>query len=355
MTKKDIAEIKKQFHPEKGAFTTVAFQFVGGEASEIKRTAWSMLSEEVQEAYLTLVKKVCSGSLGKSLFVLPIKDESEDFVHAAMQTLRTKHLDEPVFSDLCASIRETANIEGPYLIIMLHGLYDIPGTATEDASEEVYSYVVCAICPVKEKAPEFAYEYENGGCALSHPRNLIEAPVTGFLFPAFSDRETDIHNVLYYSKNANLPHRFLAEDIWGVTLPLGAEEQKERFKEILSEVFGNPIPLATPLAVMQNIDTLLALHMEEADHSGATEITMADVKNLLAEVDGVDLSMIHESEETFTLAGLQNAKALIKTDTATIQVKPDWADQVEVKQVNGRNCLIIPMEGETSLNDIPIR
>ena len=139
MTKKDITEIKKQFHPEKGVLTTVALCLTDGDFEFRKRVAFSMLSDELQEQYQNLAKKVLSGSLGKSLFVLPVTDESETSVHATMQTLRERYLEEEPFSKLCEQIWEASTMDGPYLILMVHGLYDIPGTAAENGeSLDVY-------------------------------------------------------------------------------------------------------------------------------------------------------------------------------------------------------------------------
>ena len=350
MTKKDITEIKKQFHPEKGVLTTVALCLADGDFEFRKRVAFSMLSDELQEQYQNLAKKVLSGSLGKSLFVLPVTDESETSVHATMQTLRERYLEEEPFSKLCEQIREASTMDGPYLILMVHGLYDIPGTAAENGeSLDVYQYVVCAVCPVKQKAAGLVYDKEGPDVNVKLADWQVEAPVTGFLFPAYSDRQTDIHNLLYYSKNANLPYRFLAEDIWGAALPMGEEEQKDCWKQMLSEAFGESVPLRT----MQEMEELLAEKMTETE-DGAHTVTTVELKALLEEVSGADLSTVHTEPVSLTLAGIQNPKSVIKTDTATIQVKPEWADQVEVRQVDGRNCLIIPMEGETLLNDIPI-
>ena len=57
-------------------------------------------------------------------------------------------------------------------------------------SEEVYPFLMCAICPVSG-------DYEPG------------KPEYGFLFPAFKDRSGDEHRINIYHADALHPHREL--------------------------------------------------------------------------------------------------------------------------------------------------
>lgn len=65
--------------------------------------------------------------------------------------------------------------DAPFACILFHGVYDVPVKGTDKAwqegSEEVYDYLLCALCPL-------AGEYEPG------------APEAGFLYPAFRERAT---------------------------------------------------------------------------------------------------------------------------------------------------------------------
>ena len=44
----------------------------------------------------------------------------------------------------------------------------------------------------------------------------------------------------------------------------------------------------------------------------------------------------------------------IKTPDVVIHVNPDRAEMVETKIVDGRKCLVIPMEGDVELNGIRV-
>ncbi|HBA69721.1 MAG TPA: hypothetical protein DCZ40_10265 [Lachnospiraceae bacterium] len=70
--------------------------------------------------------------------------------------------------------------DGSYAIYFFYGSYDVPLKANDKEmlweSEEVYQFLICAVCPVSG-------DYEPG------------KPEFGFLFPAFRDRSSDIHRI----------------------------------------------------------------------------------------------------------------------------------------------------------------
>lgn len=69
---------------------------------------------------------------------------------------------------------------------MFYGNYDVPVKGKDKASqwesEEVYRFLICAVCPVSG-------DYEAG------------KPECGFLFPAFNNRSTDLDGVCLYDAN----------------------------------------------------------------------------------------------------------------------------------------------------------
>lgn len=72
---------------------------------------------------------------------------------------------------------------GSYAVYLFHGSYDVPLKASDKESlwesEEVYQFLICAVCPVNG-------DYEPG------------APECGFLFPAFKDRSSDTERIDIY-------------------------------------------------------------------------------------------------------------------------------------------------------------
>jgi hypothetical protein len=94
-----------------------------------------------------------------------------------------------------------------YAILVFHDRYDIPAKGSDGErqweSEEVFEYMICAICPMTG-------EYEPG------------KPECGFLFPAFTDRSGDQNHINIYQAEADRPHRELLEILglgWRLELP----------------------------------------------------------------------------------------------------------------------------------------
>ena len=87
---------------------------------------------------------------------------------------------------------------GDYAVYFFYGSYDVPIKASDKESlwesEEVYKFLICAICPLHG-------DYEPG------------EPECGFLFPAFKDRSTDIHGIEVFDADALHPHGELVERI----------------------------------------------------------------------------------------------------------------------------------------------
>ena len=93
-------------------------------------------------------------------------------------------------------VMEKYNKNAAYAILVFHDRYDIPAKGSDGErqweSEEVFEYMICAICPMTG-------EYEPG------------KPECGFLFPAFTDRSGDQNHINIYQADADRPHRELLE------------------------------------------------------------------------------------------------------------------------------------------------
>ena len=81
----------------------------------------------------------------------------------------TNHLDiqsrewiEEAVEEFFQLVRQSLTLEGNYLILLVYDRYDVPyrakdGERQEDAAAEVYSYLLCSICPVKQTKPALSY------------------------------------------------------------------------------------------------------------------------------------------------------------------------------------------------------
>ena len=237
MNKKEVSEIKKQFTPDNCAITRICGCYVDGEKNkktQLKEAFLSLPEEEIFK-YFELFRKTLSGTIGKNLLNMefPLSAENAGGTQDFLLKLRASQLtDDALLDTFYDRIIESYDYGENYLILVIHAAYDIPGKSSDgsemfDASDEVYEYLLCSICPVKLSKPGLSYHAEDNTFGERVRDWIVEMPDVGFLFPAFNDRSTDLHSILYYAKNAEELRASLVENLLGAILPLSAGGQKE--------------------------------------------------------------------------------------------------------------------------------
>lgn len=372
MNKREIAEIKKQFKKDNNAITRICGCYVDAE-KQIKTTlkeAFFALSEEEIFKYYEIFKKALSGGIGKNLHNLEysIHAEGEDSAHALLMKLREDRLtDDEVVDSFYNKVIETYDYGENYYIILIHSSYDIPGKATDneemfDASEEVYNHILCCICPVKLSEPGLAYN-EATNLIEERPRDWwVQPPMTGFLFPAFNDRSTDIHSLLYFSKNPEELHYEFIDNCLGAPCPISFKSQKEAFQEVLSGTLGEECDYGIVRQIHENLTEMAEEHKEDTE---PLRLSCPEVKDLL-EKSGVEAGRLEHFDKIYEEAAGENTSILVpaitgtgkfavKTPNVDIRVNPDRLDLVETRFVEGRRCLIIAVEDNVEVNGMPVR
>ncbi len=395
MNKKDIAEIKRRFTKNGCTFTKMCGCYVDGEHNKITTFTETFLNLEEEEfyKYLDIAKKVLSGTLGNNLLELefPMEQEALGGKQQALMALKESALkNEAMLDAFYDLVIENYSHVGNYLILVFHDAYDIIKKTKDnlelDESEEVYEYLLCAICPVDLSKPALGYQ-EDGNCIRSLIRDwVVGMPDTGFVFPAFSERSMDVHNVMFYTKNAKEPHTEFVEGALGCAPRLTATEKKMTFADIVKNVLGdNEEGNVQYMDIHGNINEMVELKrmsQEEEEKSEAEPImlTPLEFSDILANC-GVpeDQSVLIETsyEETFgedlpeadklvepklieanqrrkeRLELIRQVEALKqqleqKKEEAEIvvQVQDEKANEVYVTMLDGRKCLVIPMEEE---------
>lgn len=211
MNKKEISELKRLFTLDRSPITRICGCYVDAEKNKIAelKHPFQMLEEEEMFKYFEIFKKTLSGTIGKNLLDMefPLEQEEEGGTQQFLYRLKNSALDdEELLNEFYDKIIETFQYPENYYIVLIHCTYDIPRRARDgaemfDASDDVYEYLLCSICPVKLTKPGLCYNEEENTITQRIRDWFVEPPVTGFLFPAFTERNTDLHAVLYYSKN----------------------------------------------------------------------------------------------------------------------------------------------------------
>ena len=372
MNKKEIAEIKKQFTQERCAITRICGCYVDGEKNkktELKE-AFLSLPEEEMFKYFAIFRKALSGTVGKNLLTMefPLASEEAGGTQDFLMQLRASSLkDENLLEEFYDKIIENYYSVENYLILLIHAVYDIPGKSSDgeemfDASDKVYDHILCCICPVTLSKPGLSYDEESNAFHTRICDRVVNMPDIGFLFPAFHDRSTDVHSLLYYAAKPEELRMEFVEPVLGCNLPLSAGDQKETFQTIVEETLGD----ACDYEVVKNIHEKLNEMIEEKkDEPDPVVLDRAEVKRLL-EYSGVEEEKLSSFEEKyeeaagtdtcFVASNVANTRQFeIKTPDVVVKVSPDRMDLVETKVINGRKCLVISLDNSVEVNGITVR
>lgn len=373
MNKKEVAEIKRLFHPDRSPITRVCGCYVDGEKNKKTKMKEAFLSlpEEEMFKYFEIFKKTLSGTIGRNLLDMefPLVQETGGGTQEYLMKLKSSRLkDDELLEEFYDKVIETFLYPENYYIVLIHCAYDIPKKASDglemfDASDDVYEFLLCSICPVKLTKPGLCYNEDTNAIEQRSRDWFVEVPATGFLFPAFTDRNTDIHSILYYSKNPEELNEEFARLLLGCELPLSAASQKETFNSLIAETLQSDCTFETVKTIHETLNGLLE---ERKDDPEPPALDKNDFKRLLLE-NGASEDTLEHFDEEFEQAGGDNQTTLyvsnvastrkfeIKTPDVVIQVKPDRADLVETRIIDGRPYFLIPADDSVEVNGISVK
>ena len=368
MNKKEVAEIRRQYVPERCTISRICGCYVDAEKN-IKTTmkeAFLSLPEDDAFKYFTIFKKTLSGTVGRNLVNLdfPLEEEHEGGHQEFLLKLRNSKLkDDALVEEFYNRIIDTFPFGENYYIILIHVAYDVPGKATDgtemyDASDNVFEYLLCSLCPVHLSKPGLGYN-EAKNCIENRIQDwIVDQPMKGFLFPAFNDRYTDIHSMLYYTKNATDLQEDFLKNMFGCTrIPLDADSQKETFNCLIADTLGTDCDYS----VVKNIHEILNEKIEEfKDSPEPLELGKQDVRRLF-EDSGVPDSRMEDFDQcydeevgeqtTFLATNIASSRKFnIETPDVVVKVNPEAADLVETRIIDGRQCLVIAINEHVEVN-----
>ena len=373
MTEKEIGELRRRLRPDRTAITAVRGCYVS-ESREILTTfrqSLGLCGEEDKETYLKLLKKTLSGTVDKNLIDIPFRTAqvADSDEHRLLMALRDSELrDDEAVRTFYQRVIDSYQTEGNYLILLAKDTYDVPyrGKDDEDQSDagsEVYSYILCSICTVKVTRPALRYDFEE---SIFHNREMgwvVSAPETGFLFPAFDDRSTNLYNALYYTKDITNSHVELVDALFHRPMPMPAAEQQETFQGILQDALSEECRLDVLQSVHQQIAEQVELHKENRTPEPLL-LTKTAVHGML-KASGVSDRHVEaferEYDERFgedsalSPKNLMDSKQMeIRTPDVVIKVNGQRTDLVETRVIGGRKYILISAEDGVEVNGIPI-
>ena len=400
MNKKEVMEIKRRLKKEGCTFTRMCGCYVDAEKNKVVNFGQTFLNLEDEEfyKYLEIAKKVLSGNIGNNLLTLdiPLEEEAAGGRQQFLMGLRESKLkSEDLIDRFYDLVIDSYDYAGNYLILIFHDAYDVMTRTTDnnklDESEEVYEYLLCAICPVSLSKPGLGYRADENRIGPRIRDWVVGAPDTGFVFPAFNDRTTDIHSLLFYTRDTKEPHSEFMENGLGCGSKRTATEQKNLFSHIVKHALGDDDENSND--VLLDLQKKMSDYMEEQDvlfdeetdvilegeelgklmsDTGISDDAASSIKEAYTEnfsnqmpevahlIDQKTLEAnarvreeealraeVEELKQQVALHHADNADDTddtIKTYDVILRVKPEKVPQIKSQMIDGQKCLVIPMD-----------
>ena len=329
-----------------------------------------LMPENESEKYLNIFKKVLSGTQGKNLIDITFSTKQVAGPapeHALLMDLRKASLkDQEPRRSLFRKIIDSVDMETNYLILLGCDAYDVPFKSKDDslqhdAGNETFTYIICAICPVKETKPNL--HYVNAKEAF-HDGGMLQAvsnPEIGFMFPSFDNRSANIYNAVLYSRDTGESHQALVDAIFNAAFPMPADEQKGLFGAVLRSTLGEDCNVKLMQKLHSCISDSIRLN-QEAKSPDPVMLTVEEIQAVLRscaapEEKVIEFKKVFESEfgagTTLNAQNIVDIKRFeVRTEDAIIKVAPEKQETVEVRTIGGVDYLLIPVNEGVEVNGV---
>lgn len=374
MIEKEISELRRHLRPDRHAITKLHGCYVSAQGEVISQFSQSvgLMTEEEHEKYLALLKKVLSGAIHRNLTDIEFRTAqvANSDEHRLLSALRDSAANDNEARETLYQtiIRSNPLPDQNYLILLAADHYDVPFRSRddrqlEDGSEEVYSYFLCSICPVKQARPALCYRHEEKDFHNQAGRWSVAAPELGFLFPAFDGRRTNIYGALYYCRSLEENHQELADALFGVQLPMPAAAQKQTFATVLGQALEDECSLPVVQQVHEQLGDMIELHKQSKEREPLT-VCSHQVKQLLTDC-GVSeahaAAFAAKCDEEFGQDAAIAPRNIVdsrhfdvKTPDVVIQVNPERSDLIEARVIGGTKYILICADDGAEVNGVPI-
>ncbi len=373
MNDKEIGEIRRHLRRDRSNMTAIYGCYVNDNKEIITQFKQStgIMPENEGDKYFAILRRTLSGSIGKNLIDITFKTSqvADSPEHKLLMDLRESKLnDEEKRDEFFQKIIDTVVMEGNYLILLGCDSYDVPFKSKDDSfqrdsSEEVYTYLICTICPVKQTKANLHYVPEEKLFHDGVMNQMVSAPMLGFLFPAFDDRATNIYNALYYTKDIKSSQEALIEALFNTPVPQPAFEQKKTFEALLTTSLGEECSLDVVQTVHDQICQRIELH-KESKVPEPLMVSKEEVKEVLASCGVSENHMAKFSvdyDEAFGFEAdlhpkniIDNKRFEIKTPDVVIKVDPARSDLIETRVIGGVKYIMICADENVEVNGVSI-
>ena len=372
MTERELREIKRRFRPEKNNIPKIVGCFVNSNKEIIARISQFIGTSDsvVSEKLLGVMKKTLSGTLGANLCNISFstKQVSESEKHHLLMKLRDSELkDTESLEAFYTSVIESVKFDDNYVILLANDVYDVfekGNDGEESFSTERFSYLICAVCPVKNAPEALTFKEADSLFHAVSTSSLLCSPELGFMFPAFDDRKTNIYGALYYTRSLSESHSEFTDSVFGKEAPMPPVVQKATFNECLASTLEDECSFEVIRSVHNQIAEMVESHKESKDPEPLV-ITKATVKTVLENCGIAEekVNKIGEAlDESFgvnaelTPKNIINVKKFeLETPDVTIKVNPERKELVSTQVIGGVEYILIRATEGVVVNGINIK
>jgi len=369
MNKKEIGELRRRITYERNSITALRGCYVSERREIIScfDCSLALMPEEEAEKYLSILRKIFSGKPGITALDIAFSThqvtDSEE--HRLLMKLRETALrDDELVKDYYERVIQTLTLEGDCLILLAHDAYDMPKRGRDGAdsgeSEQVFSYIMSCVCPVKDTKPALTYVPDDGAFHTGRVERVASAPEYGFLFPAFDDRAANIYGAMYYTRGVGENYPEFVESIFGSEAPQTSQSQRETFQSLLCDAIGDSCSYDVVQNVRDQLGEMIESH--DADKTETEPLTVsARTMKALLEASGVDDEKVKDFGEKFNEEFGEGTEVLpqnivelnrleLSTPDVTIKVNPKRGDLIETRIIDGVKYIMIRADENVELN-----
>lgn len=194
--REDMLELTRRMTVKRTSMTRIAGSYMDadGFVDGTFNTNFLKLSASEREKNLNLAKAIPFAETNQNLKMYEFSQEAmrPGAIWQLLMAMKSCGLKNDALLDTFYElVGECYRTDHEYVVYVFHDRYDVPIKASDHErqweSEEVFEYIICAICPVSG-------DYEPG------------KPECGFLFPAFVNRSSDENFVNIFQADTEHPH-----------------------------------------------------------------------------------------------------------------------------------------------------
>lgn len=360
MNKKGLSEIRKTLKTENQCIDKVCACYVTEQKNKtVIPVDFYCLGEDEVKKYFDIFKKSISGTIGKTLHCIEFKNEGDGHEVLRRAIDSSSFTDEKFMDMFFDRIIENYQTEEAYCILVMHANYDVVSKSSDGedtGSGDVYSHIICSICPAASSKPLLSY---------NHVENRLEEmkifevrmPETAFLFPSFTDRTSNIHEVLFYAKNEKAMEAGIVEGLLECEVPDSADAQADAFCESVQAAFDGSINYEQAASIHNTLHDRLDVAESETDFV----LSPSQIKSILQTEDAPDVDAFDSKykemmgENSVYIENITKNKFMVSMTGITITSDSDVSRLISVKEVDGCKCLVIKQNGDVEVNGIPVK